>query len=173
MTRWAIVAGLVWAVGTASCGENPAGSGARVAAGQFHATISGAVNADVAGSASFEDVTRPAAGRIIQLVAEGESGEIEFDPYSLLSSNPGFRFPRGTHAVGVLSTVQGYVYPPLSDPDAEGVYIASTGRLEISESSADRVVGEFDFTALAIRDDNSRSMVRVRGAFHAVPLPPH
>jgi len=173
MTRWAIVAGLVWAVGTASCGDNPAGSGARVAAGQFHARVSGAVNADLAGSATFEDVTRPAAGRIIQLVAQGGNGEIEFGPYGLLSSNPDFRFPRGTHAVGVLSTVQASVYPPRSDPDGDGVYIASSGRVEIRESNAERVVGEFDFTALAIRDDNSRSTVRVRGAFHAVPLPDH
>lgn len=102
------------------------------------------------------------AGREVWMLTGAGAGAWITPPVLGSSS---FDFQAGRHSFGVLGPVNGFV---LLDPASDESFIAVSGVLRVTSSDAEHVIGEFDFTAEEAR---TRRSMRVRGNFHALPLP--
>lgn len=146
----------------AGCRDSPTASVPPAEPGRFHATLSGAVSAEVEGAAWVYSLA--ISGREVFLQTEDQSYAISFSGPILGTS--GFDFQVGTHRIGAL-VGGGTLDAALNTLAADGEYfMATSGELRITESTPDRVVAQFDFQALA-DPAGARKQVRVRGAFHA------
>lgn len=166
MNRW-IQAGrallvVVCGVLLAACEKGPADSGAEpfpaVGPGEFAFEVEGAVSGQVTGEATFY---HPFDGpsRTVLLTGHGGYPELSFNGGMF---GPAFAFPEGRHTLDPtrLLIIASLV---LSSEDADR-YMVRGGYVNIRESTAERVVGEFELTGAG----PAPGSVRVRGAFHAL-----
>lgn len=162
MNRWIRVAvAVVCTVLVASCEKGATDSGPKpfpaVGPGEFAFEVEGAMSGEVTGEAAFY---HPFDGpsRTVRLTGHGGYPEVSLDGGMF---GPPFAFPAGRHSLDPtrLLIISSLV---LSPEDADR-YMGRGGYVNIRESTADRVVGEFEFTGTG----PAPGSVRVRGAFHA------
>ena len=150
----------------ASC-ESGTGPGTPDA-GQFHASVSGQVDADYTGTAFIYEGNSFVPGRYIVLTSS-DGAEIMIRAGGLLGGSD-FDFQEGRHTVGLLSNVAADLTTS-SASTIGALYIATEGTLRVTASSAERITGEFDFDAVWVETNQTTRRVQVRGEFHAVPGP--
>jgi hypothetical protein len=158
------------ALGAASCREGGTGPG-EVQAGEFRATVSGHASGEFTGTAYLyegDDTFIP--GRYIVLTSAGGEAEITIRAGGILSSGTDFDFQVGRHPLGVLSDVDADLILTPSEAVAP-LYIAKSGSLRVTSSSAERVAGRFEFDGVMYQRDGSARHARVSGEFNAVPGP--
>ena len=163
--RALLIVGLVFA---ASCNESGTGV-VDLPAGEFTASVSGDVDADYTGTAYLYEGDSFAPGRRLVLTAQGNGAEITIWAGGLLTSGTEFDFQVGKRSIGVLTDVQAdFIVSPVNTVGQ--MYIAAEGSLRVTSSSAEKVVGEFEFDGVVYGPSGTRQ-ARVSGQFHAVPRP--
>ncbi|HXE58525.1 MAG TPA: hypothetical protein VNK43_11045 [Gemmatimonadales bacterium] len=155
----------------AACGggddKDPTGPGNPGQPG-FSATVTGDLEGDMNGTASFAQVTDPDLGSVFQLTFT-ETG----DEGTMLFVTPGQRPGQGTYdvvaseepAAGEFVIVI-YSGDP-DDPDA--FFLGQAGTVTFSASSGNQVKGTFEFDALGVvmEDPETELAVTVSGSFTA------
>lgn len=160
---------IVGLVSAGACRESGTGVG-DLAAGEFTASVSGNVDADYAGTAYLYEGDSFIPGRRLVLTARDNGAEITIWGGGVLTSGSDFDFQVGRRSIGVLTGVQAdLTIEPLTTVGQ--MYIATGGTLRVTSSTAERVVGEFEFDGIVYQPDRSTRQARVAGKFHAVPGP--
>lgn len=141
--------------------------------GRFAATVSGEVELEVAGTASFE--AHPISEEVDHVVLRTGDWEpswqapsLTFIPTAALLGGPIFRFTPGTHGLGLLRPVHAslalYVDGQLH------TYLSDDGTLLIHASENDRVAAGFSLTASRMGQGGTiLGTVQVHGAFRTLP----
>ena len=159
---------IVGLVSAASCNESGTGV-VDLPAGEFAASASGNVDADYTGTAYLYEGDSFIPGRRLVLTARDNGAEITIWAGGLLTSGSNFDFQEGRRSIGVLTDVQSdLTIAPLTTVGQ--MYIATEGSLRVTSSTAERVVGEFEFDGVVYGPTGTRQ-ARVSGQFHAVPGP--
>lgn len=153
----------------ASCDENPTEPVIALieTPGRFVATVSGDVSLEIDGEADFTQYLS-GPGLVVALVNDGTAHSVQFNPGVLLAS-PTFDFPVDRHSLAG--------FPGMRDLDGTflfsnaGVvaFVATSGYLEVVESTAERIRGRFDFTGQSASEAGTQR-IRVRGSFWATPV---
>lgn len=160
---------IVGLVSAASCKESGTGV-VDLPAGEFTASVSGNVDADYTGTAYLYEGDSFTPGRRLVLTAHDNGAEITIWSGGLLTSGSDFDFQVGNRSIGVLTDVQAdFIVEPFTTVGQ--MYIAAEGSLRVTSSTAQKVVGEFEFDGIVYQPDGSTRQVRVSGQFHAVPGP--
>jgi hypothetical protein len=160
---------IVGLVSAASCNESGTGV-VDLPAGEFTASVSGNVDADYTGTAYVYEGDSFYPGRRLVLTARDNGAEITIWGGGLLTDGSDFDFQEGRRSVGILTDVQADL--TISPFTTVGqTYIATEGSVRVTSSTAERVIGEFEFYGLVSQPDGSRRQARVSGQFHAVPGP--
>lgn len=129
-----------------------------VGPGEFALEIDGAVTREVTGDAVFYHPWG-SRSRTVLLTGRGGYPEMSFDGGLF---GPSFAFPAGRHSLDPTLLL---IIAALQVSPADGDrYMGRAGYVNVRESTADRVVGEFEFAGSGPAPGD----VRVRGAFHAL-----
>jgi hypothetical protein len=160
---------IVGLVSAASCDDNGTGV-IDLPAGEFTASVSGNVDADYTGTAYLHEGDSFVPGRRLVLTAGDNGAEITIWAGGLLVSGSDYDFQVGKRSVGLLTDVQAdFTLEPFTTVGQ--MYIATEGHVRVTSSTAERVVGEFDFYGMVHLPNGSTRQARVSGQFHAVPAP--
>ena len=150
--------------GAATCGSGSSPTAPVDELGQFTATVSGAVSAQLSGSADALGTASGTPGWALGMTALDGSGGISFVEEGMPRPSPGTyvlasALEHGGNAPNSQFTAT-VGFPPSSG------FGSISGTLTITASSPTSVAGTFDFTA-ADPEDESRT-VSVTGSFNAV-----
>lgn len=141
--------------------------------GRFAATVSGELELELTGTASFEphpisDEVDHVALRAGEWEPSWQAPSLGFIPTALLLGGPVFPFEEGTHGLGLVGPVHAslalYVDGQLHS------YLSNDGTLRIHASGNDRVAAGFSLTASRMGQGGAiLGTVKVHGAFRTLP----
>lgn len=172
--RWLTVAtaALAMACGGSDNGSTGPGNGGGNAS--FNVDITGDLEAKATGSAAFGTGVDPDAGTVFGIEMTEQSNEGTIQLMRLGGTNPG----TGTFAIsdawngnpgnGEWVAVLRSLTPT---GDVEAIFVATSGQVKITASSANAVKGtfEFDATGVLLADPNTELNVAATGSFTSGP----
>ena len=129
-----------------------------VADGAFEARVSGDVQTDLNGSATFSVETE--GGETVSSIALVDAASEDDAAFLLIDGQAAAR----TYTVGTTNTG---VVLVLRDGDGGDVFAAESGSVTLTQADADLVAGSFDVVAASLTDAGER--VQVYGSFSARP----
>jgi hypothetical protein len=141
--------------------------------GGFTATVSGDLDLDLTGAATFGP--NPIVADVDEVVLRAEEWDppwlapsLGFSPTALLLGGPVFPFAEGTHRLGVMRPV--YATLTLYVEGQLHTYLSTGGTLRIHSASDGRLAAGFSFTASRMGPGGAiLGTVRVHGAFRTLP----